>query len=31
MDEKNFCWQLFLETGEPEAYLFYRAAERRDG
>ena len=26
MDAEN-CWALFCETGAPEAYLLYRAAE----
>ncbi len=30
MDAEN-CWRLFCETGAPELYLFYRAANRRDG
>ncbi len=28
MDEA-FFWQLFLETGAPEAYLLYRREENR--
>ena len=29
MDEKEY-WQIFLETGAPEAYLLYRAAEKKE-
>ena len=29
MDEKEY-WQIFLETGAPEAYLLYRAAEEKE-
>ena len=28
MDEKEY-WQIFTETGAPEAYLLYRAAEAK--
>ena len=28
MDEKEY-WHIFLETGAPEAYLLYRAAEKK--
>ena len=24
----QLCWQLFLETGSPEAYLMYNEAKR---
>ena len=27
--EKNELWQLFLETGAPEAYLLYKSQARR--
>ena len=29
MDEKEF-WQIFAETGAPEAYLLYRAEETKE-
>ena len=26
--KSNVCWQLFLETGSPEAYILYNEAKR---
>ena len=26
--KSELCWQLFLETGSPEAYLMYNEAKR---
>ena len=26
--KSQLCWQLFLETGSPEAYLMYNEAKR---
>lgn len=26
--KSDLCWQLFLETGSPEAYLMYNEAKR---
>lgn len=26
----QFCWQLFLDTGAPEAYLLYNKAKKME-
>lgn len=28
--KSEMCWQLFLETGSPEAYLMYNEAKRME-
>ena len=28
--KSDLCWQLFLQTGSPEAYLMYQEAKRME-